>query len=196
MPILISIFLTIFTMNVIPIFMPSTWMVLTYFQVRHGLNVFELALIGTFAATAGRLILAKLSNLIIRKGILREKTRANIDVIKKRLIEHKEFTIWVFLFYALAPLPSNQLFLAYGLTDLPLTMIAGPFFIGRFLSYIFWVFAASKITLKLTASAFAQGAFMGTYYVIIQILTLVMVWLFTKINWEKLLREKKLTLLK
>lgn len=171
-------------------------MVLTYFQVRHGLNVFELALIGTLAATSGRLILAKLSNLIIRKEILKEKTRANIDVIKNRLIEHKRFTIWVFLFYALAPLPSNQLFLAYGLTDLPLKMIAGPFFIGRFLSYIFWVFTASKITLKVTASAFASGAFMGTYYVIIQVLTLVAVWLFTKINWEKLFREKKLTLLK
>jgi hypothetical protein len=196
MPIFISIFLTVFAINIVPVFMPSTWMVLTYFQVRHGLNVFELALIGTLAATSGRLILAKLSNLIIRKEILKEKTRANIDVIKNRLIEHKRFTIWVFLFYALAPLPSNQLFLAYGLTDLPLKMIAGPFFIGRFLSYIFWVFTASKITLKVTASAFASGAFMGTYYVIIQVLTLVAVWLFTKINWEKLFREKKLTLLK
>jgi len=196
MSILISIFLTVFAVNIFPVFMPPTWSVLTYFQVRHGLNVFELAIIGTFAATAGRLILAKLSNVIIRKEILSEKTRANIDVIKKRLMEHKEFTIWVFLFYALAPLPSNQLFLAYGLTDLPLAMIAAPFFIGRFLSYVFWVFTVSKITLHITASAFARGAFMGTYYVLIQIITLAVVWLFAKIDWEKLFKDKKLALLK
>ncbi len=172
MTLLVSIFFTVFAINVFPVFMPPTWSVLTYFQVRHGLNVFELAIIGTFAATAGRLILAKLSNLIIRKELLSERTRKNIDVIKNRLVEHKRLTIWVFLFYALAPLPSNQLFLAYGLTDLPLKMIAGPFFIGRFLSYIFWVFTASKITLKVTASAFARarqraGSFFQTSWTIV-----------------------------
>ncbi len=196
MLLLIRIFFTTFAINVFPVFMPPTWMVLTYFQIRHGVDVFTLAIIGTFAATAGRVVLAKLSDKIIRKNLLKEKTRANIDVIKNRLIEHKRLTIWVFLFYAFSPLPSNQLFMAYGLTELPLGMIAVPFFIGRFLSYLFWVFTASRVTLKITASAFAQGAFMGTYYVIIQILTLVVVWLFTKIDWSKLFKEKKLAFLK
>jgi len=196
MLLLIRIFLTVFAINVFPVFMPPTWMALTYFQMRHDLNIFVLAAIGTLAATAGRLILAKLSDKIIRKNLLSRKTQANIDVVKNRLIEHKRLTIWVFLFYAFSPLPSNQLFLAYGLTELPLTMIAVPFFIGRFLSYLFWVFTASKVTLAVTASAFAKGAFMGTYYIIIQLLTLVVVWLFAKINWDKLFKEKKLTLLK
>lgn len=196
MLLLARIFSTIFAINVFPAFMPPTWSVLTYFQVRHGLNVFALALIGTLAATAGRLVLAKLSDWVIRHNVLKERTRKNIDVIKNRLLEHKQFTIWLFLFYAFSPLPSNQLFMAYGLTELPLKMVAVPFFIGRFLSYVFWVFTASRVTLKLTASRFVHGAFLGTYYVIIQILTLVMVWLFTRINWEKLFKEKKLTLLK
>jgi len=176
--------------------MPPTWSVLAYFQVRHELNIFVLALIGTFAATAGRMVLAKLSDRIIRKNILKERVRANIDVIKNRLIEYKKITIWIFLFYAFSPLPSNQLFIAYGLTELPLKMIAVPFFIGRFLSYVFWIFTASKVTLKITASEYATGAFMGTYYVIMQILSLAVVWLFTRINWEKLFKEKKLGLLK
>ncbi|MGC9610714.1 MAG: hypothetical protein ABSE68_00615 [Minisyncoccia bacterium] len=196
MLLLTRIFFTVFTINIFPVLMPPTWSVLAYFQVRHELNIFVLALIGTFAATAGRMVLAKLSDRIIRKNILKERVRANIDVIKNRLIEYKKITIWIFLFYAFSPLPSNQLFIAYGLTELPLKMIAVPFFIGRFLSYVFWIFTASKVTLKITASEYATGAFMGTYYVIMQILSLAVVWLFTRINWEKLFKEKKLGLLK
>lgn len=196
MLLLIRIFFTVFAINIFPVFMPPTWSVLAYFQVRHDLDVFTLALIGTFAATAGRVVLAKLSDRIIRKNFLRERIRANIDVIKNRIIEYKKITVWIFLFYAFSPLPSNQLFMAYGLTELPLKMVAIPFFIGRFLSYVFWVFTASKITLTITAHEYASGAFMGTYFIIMQIIAIVVVWLFAKINWERLFKEKKLSLLK
>jgi hypothetical protein len=193
---LLAIFFVVLLINILPAFAPPTWMVLTYFQVRFGSNSFLLALVGTFAATIGRLILARLSSVIIRNKILSERTRSNIDNIRCRIIEHKRLTIGFFLFYAFSPLPSNQLFLAYGLTDLPLKFIAPPFFFGRFLSYLFWVSTVSMATLKLTASKLAQGTFIGTYYVIVQILTLIVVYLFTKINWQKLFKEKKLTLVK
>jgi len=37
--------------------------------------------------------------------------------------------------FAFSPLPSNVLFLAYGLTTAPLHLLAIPFFIGRMVSY-------------------------------------------------------------
>lgn len=171
-------------------------MVLTYFQVQFNFNVFLLALVGTVAATLGRLILARLSTLIIRKRLLSERTRSNIDNIKNRILEHKGLTIGIFVSYALSPLPTNQLFLAYGLTDLPLRYIAFPFFLGRFLSYLFWVSTVSTVTMRFAASQLARGAYIGSYYIIVQILTLVVFYLFTKIDWQKLFKEKKLTLIK
>ena len=49
----------------------------------------------------------------------------------------------VFLFYALSPLPSNFLFIAYGLTGLPLLRIALPFFIGRTATYSFFILSGA-----------------------------------------------------
>jgi hypothetical protein len=68
--------------------------------------------------------------------------------------------------------------------------------LGRFLSYFFWVSTVSSATLKLAASQLTRGAYIGSYYVIVQIFTLVVVYLFAKIGWQKLFKEKKLTLIK
>ncbi len=193
---LITIFLVVLIINIIPAFAPPTWMVLAYFKEQYNFNVFLLALDGTIAATIGRLILARLSTLLIRKRLLSARTRSNIDNIKNRILEHKRLTIGIFVSYSLSPLPTNQLFLAYGLTDLPLKYIALPFFLGRFLSYLFWVSIISSVTLKVKANQLMHGAYIGSYYIIVQILTLVVVYLFTRIDWQMLFKEKKMTLIK
>jgi membrane protein YqaA with SNARE-associated domain len=190
---LVEIFVIVLAINILPVFGPPTWIVLTYFQVKYGFNVFLLALIGTLAATLGRIILAKFASQIIRNKLLSERAKSNIDTIRIRLTEHKRITIGISLFYSFTPLPSNQLFLAYGLTDLPLKYIAAPFFLGRFVSYLFWVSTVSIATLKITAGEYARGTYLGTYYIIAQILTIGVVYVFTKIDWHKLFTEKKLT---
>jgi hypothetical protein len=123
---LVKIFFIVLGINVLPAFGPPTWIVLTYFQITHGLNVFLLALVGTVAATLGRIILARFAKRIIRNKFLSERTKTNINVIKTRLTEHRRMTIGISLLYSFTPLPSNQLFLAYGLTDLPLLYMAVP----------------------------------------------------------------------
>jgi hypothetical protein len=193
---LVVVFFVVLIINIIPAFAPPTWLVLAYFQVQFNFNVFLLALVGTVAATSGRLILARLSTVIIRNRLLSERTRSNIDNIRIRILEHKRLSIGIFVSYALSPLPTNQLFLAYGLTNLPLRYIALPFLLGRFLSYLFWVSTASTVTLKLAASNLGRGAYIGSYYIIVQVLTLLLVYLFIRIDWQKLFREKRLTLMK
>jgi hypothetical protein len=42
-------------------------------------------------------------------------------------------------------LPSNYLFIAYGLTSLPIAFLLIPFFVGRLVSYTFWVRTASTV---------------------------------------------------
>jgi membrane protein YqaA with SNARE-associated domain len=148
------LFALVFALNVIPAFAPPTWMALAWIGFSHPLgNPFLVALIGALAATSGRLVLAKLSRVIIRQRFMSDAMRGNIDVIKEGLERHRTLTFSAFLLYAFGPFPSNYLFIAYGLTSLPLWLVAIPFFIGRCASYSFFVFTASEMSQRFAHEA-------------------------------------------
>ena len=193
---LLIIFLVILVFNLAPAFTPPTWMVLSYIQITYHPYFLALALTGAVAATSGRLLLAKLSTIIVRDRFLNTTTIRNLDMVKNELQQHPRLTFNIFLFYAFSPLPSNQLFLAYGLTDLDLKLIALPFFIGRFVSYLFWIVTASTIAHKIAAQALLNGTFIRSYFFIVQILTLILVYVFTRVDWRMVFREKRLTFIK
>lgn len=179
------LFAVIFALNVIPAFVPPTWMALSWIGLSYPVgNPFVVALISAVAATMGRLVLAKLSHVIIRQGFMSSAARDNVDAIKDRLECHRTLTFGVLLFYAFSPLPSNYLFIAYGLTSLPLWLIAIPFFIGRFASYSFFVFTASELSQRFALEATEEQAYFGIYFVISQVLLLGVVFLLTRVDWR------------
>lgn len=193
----VSIFLSVLALNVIPIFAPPTWLVLSAIAVYYKINnVLFLALTGALAATAGRLILAKLSERIIKRKFFSEKSKSNVDDLKKHLEKRRALTFNIFLFYAFGPLPSNQLFIAYGLTDLPLKSIALPFFLGRLTSYTILSFTASEVTKKFAYQFVKTGSFFGFYFVLSQLLTIFTIYLFIRIDWHAFFTEKKLKFVK
>lgn len=193
----VSIFLSVLALNVIPIFAPPTWLVLSAIAVYYKINnVLFLAFTGALAATAGRLILAKLSERIIKRKFFSEKLKSNVDDLKKHLEKRRTLTFNIFLFYAFSPLPSNQLFIAYGLTDLPLKSITLPFFLGRLTSYTILSFTASEVTKKFTYQFVKTGSFFGFYFVISQLLTICTIYLFVRIDWHAFFTEKKLKFIK
>ena len=104
------IFLVVFVLNVIPIFAPPTWTVLSFVAIRFNPNIIVLALVGAVSATLGRLLLSRLSTVMIRQKFLSHGTRENIDAVKVRLEKNQKLGFAVFLFYAFSPLPSNHLF--------------------------------------------------------------------------------------
>ena len=123
-------------LNVIPAFAPPTWLTVAFIGLTiPEIEVWRLVPVAAGAATLGRLSLAKLSRRIVRKNFLSEAVRRNIDAIKHGLERRGKLTFGLFLLYAFGPLPSNYLFIAYGLTTLRLAAIAAPFFIGRSCSY-------------------------------------------------------------
>ncbi len=193
---LLYIFFIILVFNLAPAFTPPTWMVLSYIQIHYHPNFLAFALVGAIAATIGRLLLAKLADVIVRDRFLSKRTIANLNVLKEKLQERGRLTFSIFLFYAFSPLPSNQLFLAYGLTELKLSLIALPFFIGRFASYLFWIITASKVAHTLASKVLLSGGFIKSYFLIVQALTLVLVYVFTRIDWRVLFEKKKLEWLK
>ena len=163
------LFVIVYALNVIPAFAPPTWLVLSLVGLNYpGANVPLLAITGASAATLGRFTLAKLSRVIIRQKLLSESTRLNIDVIKDGLEYRRLATVTSFFIYALSPLPSNYLFIAYGMTTLDLRFITIPFFIGRFASYSFLIFSASAARRHLVMESTEAGPYLGLYFVISQ----------------------------
>jgi membrane protein YqaA with SNARE-associated domain len=194
---ILIVFLVVYLLNLVPAFAPPTWMVFSFLGFRHpDLNVPKFALAGALAATLGRATLAKLARVIIRQRFLSQRTRDNIDSIKQRLDQHRKFTFGVFLLYAFGPLPSNYLFIAYGLTTMDLGLILVPFFIGRAVSYSFWG-VTSAIISRHVGNAFGKHpmGYLSVYFVLTQIFLLYLVYLFTRVDWRLLLDEKKFRLL-
>jgi hypothetical protein len=158
------LFLVVFLLNVIPAFAPPTWMVFSFIGFSYPEHErILLAVVGAMAATAGRLCLAKMSRAIVRRRILGETSRTNIDAIRGKLEQRKKLTFSFFLFYALTPLPSNYLFIAYGLTLMDLKWIVVPFFLGRVASYSLWSFTGSAVAPD-SAGVYGGGALLGRVF--------------------------------
>ncbi len=186
----VLIFGLIFLLNLIPAFAPPTWMAVSYLGVKYpAMNTLGLAVLGATAATLGRLTLARLTRVLIREKLLSEATRQSVDSIREAIESRRKLTFSLFLFYAFSPLPSNNLFLAYGLTSLGWSLIAIPFFLGRVVSYAVWFKTAAAASQKLNLSSLP--GWMLAYFFVTQCLLLYLVYLFTRVDWHALVAEKK-----
>jgi hypothetical protein len=193
MPFVVLLFVVVFLLNLIPAFAPPTWMVFSYLGFRSPTsNVALLAVVGAGAATLGRTALARLAHIIIRQRFLSDAKKQNIDSIREALQGRKKLTFGVFLFYAFSPLPSNYLFIAYGLTTMELKLIALPFFIGRSVSYALWGLTSSSIARRISVESGQALPYLSAYFVVSQIFLLYLVHLFIQIDWRALLFHKKL----
>ncbi len=189
------LFAVVFVLNVLPAFAPPTWMVLSFVGLRYAdANVWLIAGIAASAATAGRMLLARCAHRIADSRWVGAGLRDNLSVVAETIGRRRAASALSFLLFAFSPLPSNALFLAYGLTRAPLWLLALPFFVGRFVSY---------------AAAFAGGVAAGRwfepeslgagswlYFVITQLAVLGTVWAFTRIDWRRTRRERRLRWLK
>lgn len=174
-------FFGIIIFNTIPFFMPATWTVLSFIAATNSVNLFLLAIIAAVAAAIGRVLLALFSRDVIRSRFLSEKSRQNIDSLKDVIEKHEGTAVGVFLLYAFGPLPTNYLFIAYGLTTLPLCFLVLPFFIGRLVSYTFWIYVGTEFGTMVRHNSLLSG-----YFIVTQLLTILLVYGFTKVDWKKL----------
>jgi hypothetical protein len=191
---LILLVTIIFLLNVVPALAPPTWMVFSFvgFQFPE-YNGPELAVAGALAATVGRVTLAKLSRVVVRQKFMSEDARWNIDAIRENLQGRTKLTFGLFLLYAFSPLPSNYLFIAYGLTAMDLKLIAIPFFLGRSVSYSFWRMASAAVAGKIAMQSEDTLPYLSVYFVISQIVFLYLIYAFTRVDWRQLFTEHKFT---
>ena len=189
---LLILFCVVFVLNVIPAFAPPTWMVFSFLGFRLPSQIgWTFALVGAAAAATGRFLLGKTSRMIIRNHWLSSPAQQNIKRIKLELEERPKVTFAVLLFYAFTPLPSNYLFIAYGLTTLSFIRLVAPFFLGRFVSYYFWTQSAAAVSRRLTLEDTEAIAYFSVYFVLTQFALLGLVYAFARVDWDYLLRHRK-----
>lgn len=191
--VLAVLFIVVFALNVLPAFAPPTWTTMSFIGLAiPNIDVLLLALVAATAATCGRVLLARLSRALVRQRLLTEQARRNVDAIKIGIESRRAMTIGTFLGYALSPLPSNYLFIAYGLTSLPIALLALPFFIGRLVSYAFWTRTASTVGDWLDWDWFESAPYFLAYFLLSQVLLIPVIYGFTRLDWQALFAERRL----
>ena len=191
--VLAVLFIVVFALNVLPAFAPPTWTTMSFIGLAiPNIDVLLLALVAATAATCGRVLLARLSRALVRQRLLTEQARRNIDAIKIGIESRRAMTIGTFLGYALSPLPSNYLFIAYGLTSLPIALLALPFFIGRLVSYAFWTRTALTVGEWLDWDWFESAPYFLAYFLLSQVLLIPVIYGFTRLDWQALFAERRL----
>ena len=182
-----GIFLLLIGINAAPILMPPTWIVLSsFFALDSSLDPLLLALVGATGATIGRLILKNLSSFFRR--FIGKEQESNLDAIGNFLNKKKfGYTLTSFLFAA-TPLPSNMLFVAYGMMRAKSIGLYIGFWCGRLVSYYIMITISGAVLVPFLQ--LFEDRVIGI--IVADIVGIGSVIFFTCINWQALLFERKL----
>ena len=182
-----GIFLLLIGINAAPILMPPTWIVLSsFFALDSSLDPLLLALVGATGATIGRLILKNLSSFFRR--FIGKEQESNLDTIGNFLNKKKfGYTLTSFLFAA-TPLPSNMLFVAYGMMRAKSIGLYIGFWCGRLVSYYIMITISEAVLMPFLQ--LFEDRIIGI--IAADIVGIGSVIFFTCINWQVLLFERKL----
>ncbi|WOV92462.1 MAG: hypothetical protein R1F52_04915 [Candidatus Nitrosoabyssus spongiisocia] len=182
-----GIFFLLILLNAAPLLVPPTWIVLASFYVLDPtLSPIVLSLVGATGATIGRFALKELS-VHLRK-LAGSDHKLSIDAIGK-YFEKKRFGYAIVSFlFAATPLPSNMLFVAYGIMKAKGPSIYFGFWCGRLISYYILI-SVSNIVLVPFIQLF-EDRILGI--IVIDILGICVVIFFLCINWITLIQDHKL----
>ena len=186
-----GIFLVLIAVNASPILMPPSWIVLTSFYLLDPtLNVVLLAVVGATGATIGRFFLKRISGLF--RKFVGEEQKSNLDMIGNYLNKKKYgYLIASFLFGA-TPLPSNMLFITYGLMRAKSVGIYIGFWLGRIISYIIMIYFGNTVLTPFLD--IFEDRLIGI--LLIDGIGIGLIILFASLNWTILLTQRKIKFVK
>ena len=187
----LGISLLLLGINAAPLLMPPSWIVLvSFYSLDSSLDPAVLAMAGATGATAGRFVLKRISTAFRR--FVDDERRSNLDTIGSFLGRKRYgYAVASFLF-AVSPLPSNMLFVAYGMMRAKNAGIYVGFWLGRALAY-YVMLSISEIVLvpflqlfedRLVGVLVADAAGVGV------------VVLFMSVDWRLLIAERRFRLIR
>ena len=185
----IGIFFLLILVNAAPLLMPPTWIILaSFYAIDASYDPLVLALVGATGATIGRFILKQASTMF-RKFVQKEQ-KSNLDAIGNFLNKKRFGYILTSFLFAATPLPSNILFVTYGLLKAKSIGLYVGFWAGRVASYYLMI-SISNIVLTPFVELFEER-YIGI--LIADALGISVIILFTCINWTLLLTQRKFKL--
>jgi membrane protein YqaA with SNARE-associated domain len=185
------VFLMIFVLSIIPILTPPTWIiVVSAYSLNDQLNPLLLSAIGATAAVIGRMILLQVST--IGRKVINDQRKSSLEKLRKYLEKTRYGYLFGTLLFALTPLPSNMLFISYGLMNAKSLGIIAGFWIGRFIAYLFMISLSKYFVdyFKEILNSDIQSIF------IIDIIGIIMTLFMLLIEWNILFSERKLVFIK
>jgi hypothetical protein len=147
-------------------------------------------MVGATAAVIGRLILLQLST-IGRKAI-NDHRKSSLEKLRKYLEKTRYGYLFGTFLFAIAPLPSNMLFISYGLMNAKSIGIVVGFWIGRFVAYMIMIHLSIYFVdyFKKILNSDIQSL------LIIDIIGIIMTLFMLLIDWNILFSERKLVFIK
>lgn len=185
----IGIFFALVGVNAAPLLMPPTWIILASFYAYDPmLDPIMLSVVGATGATVGRFILKQISGFFSKIVVRDTRQQSNLREIDQFLHKRRFRYILVSFLFAATPLPSNMLFVAYGLIRAKNVGLYVGFWFGRVLSYYIMI-SISNVVLTPFIELF-EDRYIGI--LVADGLGIGIVILFASINWKLLLTQRKL----
>ncbi len=183
--------LVIFLLSVIPILTPPTWMVVVAaYMINPSLDPVILSILGASAAIGGRLVLFQFS--LFGRKFINETRKSSLDRLKIYLEKTKYGYFLGTMIFALTPLPSNMLFISYGIMKAKSIGIIIGFWIGRFIVYLMMI-NLSRYFFKSFSELFKNDI---TLTILVDLAGIAMTLLVIFVNWDILLSQHKLVFIK
>ena len=127
----ILVFIAALAVDLIPFFGPPAWTVMVFLQVRYGLDIWLVLIVGVVGSAIGR-YLYSLYIPYFSSRLLKEQKNEDMIYIGSHLNENN-WKVQVFvLLYTVLPLPSTPLFTAAGISRINTLAIIPAFLVGKF----------------------------------------------------------------
>ena len=187
----LGIFFLLIAMNASPILMPPTWIVLSsFYTIDPSFDILTLSVVGATGALIGRIILMYVSRFFRR--FMGTERKSNLDTLAEYIKKKKYGYFSASFLFAITPLPSNLLFMAYGIMRVKNIAIFAGFWVGRAIAYYVMI-SISTVTLKPFLELF-DDSLVGV--LVTDISSIVMIIIFACINWNTLITTKKIEFVK
>ena len=182
--------IVLFLMNLSPILMPPNWLILSsFYALDDSMNIAVLAVVGATASTSGRFVLKQ---LVSKFKNYYHDNKSNLTVIGDYLNKKKYGYVISSFVFAVTPLPDNILFVAYGLIKAKSVGMYIGFWFGKLLA--FYVMLTISPTVLIPFTKLFEDRLVGI--LLADGLGIVAIIVFAAIDWNILLNEKKLRLVK
>lgn len=170
-------------------FAPPTWSVLVYFLITNDLNPVEAVIVSALCAGSGRFLLAHGTRAL--RNYIPIKARQNLYDAGQVFEENQKRRYGLLALFIISPLPSAQLFEAAGLMNMNIRRLTIAFFSGRIITYSIYAGLASSLKTTNLGEIITQ-AFKSPYAWALQLFSIFLIYLISRIDWRKWLKPKAL----